>query len=259
MTLDRWIPFKSEGTAVRCRIFCFPHAGGSAATYRPLRRLMPPEIDLCPVQLPGRAGRLNEPPCNSMSALMEQLHRALEPCRTVRFGFFGHSVGSWMAYEAARQLRSSDGRTAVHLFVSSRNSPKRACADPPPARSRSDDDLLAILRRFGGTPAAIMQRPELMAALLPALRADLALGDEYAVDPLDSIACPITAFGAPTTSRMRAPSSPGANSRVEGSGPAFSPAGIFTSRLQQGRSPGRSLKTCMHSWARTRPASDRSH
>jgi len=195
MTLDRWIPFKSEGTAVRCRIFCFPHAGGSAATYRPLRRLMPPEIDLCPVQLPGRAGRLNEPAYSSMSALMEQLHRALQPLLTVPFGFFGHSVGSWMAYEAARQLRSNDGRAAVHLFVSSRNSPKRACADPPPVRSRSDDDLLAILRRFGGTPAAIMQRPELMAALLPALRADLALIDGYAVDPHDSIACPITAFG----------------------------------------------------------------
>src|SRR5262252_4146231 len=175
MTLDRWIPFKSEGTAVRCRIFCFPHAGGSAATYRPLRRLMPPEIDLCPVQLPGRAGRLNEPPCNSMSALMEQLHRALQPLTTIPFGFFGHSVGAWMAYEAARQLRSSDGRTAVHLFVSARGSPRCVPADPLPARPLSDCDLLAILKRFGGTPTAIMECPELVAALLPALRADLAL------------------------------------------------------------------------------------
>jgi surfactin synthase thioesterase subunit len=39
-----------------------------------------------------------------------------------------------------------------------------------------------------------MQRPELIAALLPALRADLALVAGYAVDPGDRIACPITAF-----------------------------------------------------------------
>jgi acyl transferase domain-containing protein len=69
MTLDRWVPSRNEGAAVRCRLFCFPHAGGNAAFYRPLRRFMPPEIDLCPVELPGRAARLGEPPFTSISAL----------------------------------------------------------------------------------------------------------------------------------------------------------------------------------------------
>jgi surfactin synthase thioesterase subunit len=79
MTLDKWIPFRNEGPAARCRLFCFPHAGGNAAFYRPLRHLMPPEVDFCPVELPGRAARLEEPPCTSMSALMERLGRALQP------------------------------------------------------------------------------------------------------------------------------------------------------------------------------------
>jgi medium-chain acyl-[acyl-carrier-protein] hydrolase len=195
MTLDRWVPSRNEGAAVRCRLFCFPHAGGNAAFYRPLRRFMPPEIDLCPVELPGRAARLGEPPFTSISALMERLYHALQPLMVVPFGFFGHSVGACMAYEAARQLRSTDGRTARHLFVSGRGSPSPASADPAPARRRSDHELLTILDRFGGTPAAIMQHPELIAALLPALRADLALAEGYAVDPGDHIDCPISAFG----------------------------------------------------------------
>ncbi len=195
MTLDKWVPFRNEGAVVRRRLFSFPHAAGNAAFYRPLRRFMPPELDFCPVELPGRAGRLDDPPFTSMSALMERLSRALQPLMGVPFGFFGHSVGACVAYEAARQLRSVDGRTAVHLFVSGRGRPNCACADPRPARPRSDHDLLAILDRFGGTPAAIMQRPELIAALLPALRADLALVEGYAIDPGDRIACPITAFG----------------------------------------------------------------
>jgi medium-chain acyl-[acyl-carrier-protein] hydrolase len=194
MTLDKWIPFRNEGSVVRCRLFCFPHAGGNATFYRPLRRFMPPEVDFCPVELPGRAARLDEPPFRSMSALMERLDRALQPLMGVPFGFFGHSVGACMAFEAARQLRSVDGRIAVHLFVSSRGSPKFASADASQARPPSDHDLLAILGRFGGTPAAVMQRPELIAALLPALRADLALVAGYAVDPEDRIVCPITAF-----------------------------------------------------------------
>jgi medium-chain acyl-[acyl-carrier-protein] hydrolase len=156
---------------------------------------MPPEIDLCPVELPGRAARLGEPPFLSMSALMEELRHALQPLMTVPFGFFGHSVGAWMAYEAARQLRSPDSRAAMHLFVSGRRSPSLVPAAPLPSRPRPDHELLAILDRFGGTPAAIMEHPELLAALLPALRADLALADGYSVDPRHHIDCPITSLG----------------------------------------------------------------
>jgi medium-chain acyl-[acyl-carrier-protein] hydrolase len=195
MTLDRWVPFRNEGAGVRCRLFCFPHAAGNAALYRPLRRFTPPEIDLCPVELPGRAARLDEPPFTSISRLMQPLAQALEPLMAVPFGFFGHSVGAWVAYEAARQLRSRDGRAAVHLFVSGRESPNGTSPDPACVQPRSEDDLLAVLQHFGGTPAEIMQRPELMAVLLPALRADLMLVEGYAVDREDRIACPITAFG----------------------------------------------------------------
>ncbi|HEY7665466.1 MAG TPA: thioesterase domain-containing protein [Xanthobacteraceae bacterium] len=195
MTLEQWVPFRNESVDVRCRLFAFPHAGGSAAFYRPLRLSMPAEIDLCPIELPGRGARLGEPPLASMRAIVERLGELLQPLLMVPFGFFGHSVGAWTAYQAVRQLRSPQGRSAVHLFVSGRGSPERAGAEPRPARVRSDQELLAMLRRFGGTPAAVMQDAELTAALLPALRADLALADEYAADPADRMSCPITAFG----------------------------------------------------------------
>jgi medium-chain acyl-[acyl-carrier-protein] hydrolase len=195
MTLDRWVPFRNEGAVVRRRVFCFPHAGGTAAFYRPLRSCMPPEIDFCPVELPGRAARFGEAPLSTMRALFEQLTDVLKPLMAVPFAFFGHSVGSCIAYEAARQLRSADQRSAVHLFVSGRGSPPAASADHRPARPRSDQELLAILDEFGGTPVAVMQCPELVAALLPALRADLELVEGYGIDPGDRIGCPISAFG----------------------------------------------------------------
>lgn len=196
MTLDKWIPFRNESAGVRYRLFAFPHAAGNAAIYRPLRSLMPPDIDLCPVELPGRAARVDELPLSSMNLLMERLNHVLQPLMTVPFGFFGHSVGAWTAFEAARQLRAADGRAAVHLFVSGRNSPKRASVCSSQARlPLSNEVLLSILLRFGGTPLEILQRPELMAVLLPALRADLALIEGYSVEPGHRIACGITAFG----------------------------------------------------------------
>ena len=80
----------------------------------------------------------------------------------------------------------------------------------------------------GGTPEAIMQRPEMIAALLPALRADLALVEGYAVDPGHRIPCPITAFGGADDLPHSGPPSPGETSPVEIFGPAHSPEDIFT-------------------------------
>lgn len=194
--LERWVPFRNEGDSVRFRVFCVPHAGGHAAFYLPLRNVMPPEIDFCPLELPGRMARLAEVPINSMSALVDRLGYVLQPLLTLPFGFFGHSVGAHVAYESARGIRSGDGRPAVHLFVSGRGSPRIASIDRSRARHpRSDSELVAVLARFGGTPAAIMRHPELLAALLPALRADLALAEDYAIDGTETINCPITAFG----------------------------------------------------------------
>ena len=112
MTLDRWVPFRNESAGIRCRIFIFPHAGGNAAFYRPLRRMMPSEIDLCPIELPGRAARLEEAPITLMGTLIDKLSRALLPLMDVPFGIFGHSVGAWTAFEAARRLRSANGQRA---------------------------------------------------------------------------------------------------------------------------------------------------
>ena len=37
------------------RLICFPHAGAGAAAYADWARLLPPEIELVAVQLPGRS------------------------------------------------------------------------------------------------------------------------------------------------------------------------------------------------------------
>jgi surfactin synthase thioesterase subunit len=65
-----------------------------------------------------------------MGALMERLGRALEPLMGVPFGLFGHSVGAFMAFEAARQLRSVDGRDGSYEF------PPLSAAGMPPKRRR---------------------------------------------------------------------------------------------------------------------------
>jgi pimeloyl-ACP methyl ester carboxylesterase len=149
MTLDRWGPFRNDSAVVRCRIFAFPHAGGHAASYWPLRRLMPAEIDFCPIESPGRAAGLGERPLTSMSALMEGLHQALRPLMTVPVGFFGHSVGAWMAYEAATTaLDRWAGPRCICSFPAA-----RAPALPPisPRSTRGRDAFFVLWTRKEAT------------------------------------------------------------------------------------------------------------
>ena len=192
LNLDRWVPYRSDGAA-GCRVFCFPHAAGNATFYRPLRDAMPGPIDFCPVELPGRAVRIGERPLTDIDTLLDTLSRTIRPLMTVPFAFFGHSTGAAIAFEAARRLRAADGRRAVHLFVSGRAAPDSE-SDGPPLHMLSDGALRAALKRFGGTPDAVMARDELIAALLPTMRADLALADGRA-DAGERLACPITVLG----------------------------------------------------------------
>jgi medium-chain acyl-[acyl-carrier-protein] hydrolase len=187
--LDRLVPFRDDAALVR--IFCLPHAGGSAAFYLPLRRRMPPGIDFCPLELPGRAGRVEEPLLTTMSALIDHLADALPPLLHVPFAWFGHSAGALMAYAAARQLRARDGRGACHVFVSG-HAPARPTVEPPLALS--DSDLLGVLSRLGATPPSVLARRDLMSLVLPAVRADLAVAATCQAHDATPIACPLTAF-----------------------------------------------------------------
>jgi medium-chain acyl-[acyl-carrier-protein] hydrolase len=191
LNLDRWVPYRSDGL-VRCRVFCFPHAGGNATFYRPLRQAMPAGLDFCPIELPGRGARMGEPLITDVDTLLAVLSRTIKPLMNVPFAFFGHSTGASVAYRAARSLCSADGRKAMHLFVSARAAPPGHGARS--AQALSDSALRLLLRRFGGTPDIVLARDELITALLPIMRADLVLGESCAADdkPLD---CTVTAFG----------------------------------------------------------------
>jgi surfactin synthase thioesterase subunit len=191
MLLDKLVPFRHDRSAVR--ILCFPHAGGNAAFYLPLRRLIPPGIDFCPVELPGRGARIEEPPICSMGELIEDICQTLRPLLEVPFACFGHSAGAVIAYEAARRLRSNDGRSATHVFVSA-HAPSGDTHSARPLHELSDAALTMALHRFGATPQAVLSRPDLMELILPALRADLEICETFTPSTA-SIPCPLTVFG----------------------------------------------------------------
>src|SRR5688572_21943118 len=94
VALDRWLLRPLSPGDARLRLFCLPYAGGGASAFRLWPPALAPEVEVCPIQLPGRENRLLETPFTDVSALVAALATALEPAVDRPFALFGHSLGA---------------------------------------------------------------------------------------------------------------------------------------------------------------------
>ena len=191
---DGWLRCYQSDSQARLRLFCFPYAGGGTSVFYSWPQYLLPEVEVCPVQLPGRELKLNEPPINRLSPLVETLAQVLLPYLNMPFAFFGHSMGGLISFELARQLRKERKPCPVHLFVSAYRAPQLPDPDPP-IHQLPEDEFVAELRNIGGTPENILQDAELKNLFLPLLRADIAVCETYKYTDEAPLDCPISVFG----------------------------------------------------------------
>ncbi|MEU8324789.1 alpha/beta fold hydrolase [Nonomuraea sp. NPDC048881] len=182
-----WIAGGEPRADARIRLFCFAHAGGGSALFRKWDDHLSPDVDVCPVVLPGRESRLRERPYNRMEQLVGPLSEAIEPYTDRPFALFGHSMGAVVAWETARRF------PPAVLFVSGRRAPHL-----PTRRRRftdlSEDELLSELGKLNGTPSEVMDQRSLLEVFLPGLRADFELNESYTPLPGPRPDCPISAL-----------------------------------------------------------------
>lgn len=170
--LSDWLPTYREAPYLRMRLFCFPHAGGTAALFRKWQQLFPPEIQVCPVQLPGHGRRISEPPCKSLIQLARLTTAALIPALTLPFFLLGHSMGALLAFEITRCLRELQGPLPAWLCLSARRAPHLAMSDVAAYRM-PDVMFVSYLQSLGGITEAIAKSDDLLSLVLPTVRADL--------------------------------------------------------------------------------------
>ncbi len=194
MSADRWAVVPRPNPDPRVRLFCFPYAGGSAATYRSWSDVLPPDVEVQAIQLPGREWRLKEEPYRSVFPLVEDLATALKDRFETPFAFFGHSLGALISFELARELRRRGLGGPEHLFLSGHRAPHLP-KELPPIHDGPDEEFYEGLRRLEGTPDELLENEELMQLLLPALRADFAMAETYECPSEPPLDCPMSVFG----------------------------------------------------------------
>ena len=197
--------FQSPNPNARLRVFCFPFAGGGASTFNAWADELPydvrVQVELCAIQLPGRETNMKAPPYKSISPLLDALAPVIGRDQSMPFAFLGHSMGALISFELARQLRRERRRGPTHMIVAGHRAPQLPERHRP-VHDLPDQEIIASLRIFGGTPEGVLQNSELMDLFLPVLRADFAVCESYVYASEEALTCSITAFGGNDDGRV---------------------------------------------------------
>lgn len=190
----QWLPSAPTWRPGCVRLICFPFAGAGASVYRAWSNLLPPEFLVSPVQLKGREERWNEAPHRTIAEIVAELGPALADMCDVPSIFFGYSMGALVAFELVHYLRQAGFPMPSALVVGARGAPHMPSTRNP-IWNLPDDRFLAEIRELGGMPEEILQSPELLEFVMPALRADLQVCDTYTYQQLPPLDIPLVAFG----------------------------------------------------------------
>ena len=177
------------------RLFCFPHAGGTAASYIKLSLALAPDLEVLAVQYPGRQDRFDEPCVDSIDRLADLAADALldlvGPARAGGrpFALFGHSMGATLAFEVALRLERA-GAPALALIASGQAAPSLQAGSA--ARLSDDETLLAGIRKLGQTDPRVLDDAGLLRLIFPAIRADHHAAEGYRYTPGPPLQCPVS-------------------------------------------------------------------
>lgn len=193
MTDTPWLSYIRRDATARLRIFCLHPAGSGASFYRSWSHECPKSIELIAVQLPGREGRISEPCYTRLTPLLAAIATALHPYLTRPYALFGHSMGALVSYELACLLQRHGRLMPQRLFVSGHRAPQLPNLSPP-IHAWPERHFMVKLRALANIPEAVLHSEELLALLLPVLRADFAVCEDYRYVESERLRCPISVF-----------------------------------------------------------------
>lgn len=162
----------------KIKLFCLPYAGGSAVYYSKWKKCLCEYIEICPIELSGRGKRYEQPLYKNISEVVEDLYKIVKPqIKDEKFAFYGHSMGSLIAYELSQKIFNTDGKVPIHMFLSGGNPPnfqKKTCFHKLP-----DEEFMEEIVKLGSTPKEVIEKREFFDIFVPIIKADYSVLENY--------------------------------------------------------------------------------
>lgn len=190
---SRWFVRPQPNPQAVARLFCFPFAGGSASLYRTWPHLLPSNIELWAIELPGHARRMPEPLVDRLDVLVNAIATAIQPQLDRPYAFFGHSMGALVGFELARSLRCLGQPLPRLLAVSGHRAPQLPIFESL-IHHLPEPEFAKAIAQLGGTPQAILDDREMRDIVLPILRTDFTVLETYAYEHEPPLNCAIAAY-----------------------------------------------------------------
>ncbi|MET7286982.1 alpha/beta fold hydrolase [Streptomyces sp. NPDC005573] len=179
-------------------VLCFPFAGAGASAFRRCQEYGSDTVLITPVQLPGREERFGEEPYTDVVRAVDDLLPTVldQVAGSPAVALFGHSLGAVLAYEMAHRISALARPEVVKLFVS--GSPGPWTQRETRATGLSDDEFLSQVRSFAGYSHPALEHPDLREMLLPPLRADVEMHENYRAPSDKPLAIPVVSVRGAT-------------------------------------------------------------
>jgi surfactin synthase thioesterase subunit len=173
-------------------LFCFPYGGAGASSLRRWPGRIG-EIEVQPVQLPGRENRILETPYADFNTFAEDAVEALGPYLDRPYAVIGHCMGALLAHSFVARAQDVGAPMPRRLFASASLAPDRGFFGfyrPSMSDRRIARELRRVSRNLGDGDLP----SELVSLSIRVLRADVQMCLGY-LPPVRPVDVPISVIG----------------------------------------------------------------
>lgn len=173
------------------RLFCFPFAGGSKYSFVEFEKKCPKNLELFPIDYPGRGARFQEALLTSMEDLVKDAFEQIKGHLNQPFAFYGHSMGTVVAVLLYWKLKEAKLPLPRHLYLSGRGGPATENTDRD-WHKLPQQAFYEKLKVLGGSPKEVLEDTRLMEIIEPIVRADFQAIESFTYRKLESSSIPLT-------------------------------------------------------------------
>ncbi|MDQ3191153.1 MAG: alpha/beta fold hydrolase [Bacteroidota bacterium] len=164
----------------KINLYCLPFAGGSSYSYNVFTPHLSSNVNLVPVELPGRGKRSREALLNEADLMADDVFAKIKSnlVSGVPYAIFGHSMGGLLGYLLTRKILENNLPLPLHLFISGRSGPSYN-DDREKYYLLPKQEFRDKLKELGGSPKEVLENDDLMDFFEPILRADFQVVETY--------------------------------------------------------------------------------